>query len=414
MKGRVYKRCACPAESAWLWRGNEATGKLERMNCPRKHGVWYYQHDLPPAADGRRRQVKRGGHATEKEAQKALTAAVARVDRGVHVDRTKLSVATWLEQWLEGKVNLRPATRLYYRTVVDGYLIPYIGHLRLSDLRADDVERMFSKIRKSPDRRGNPASAALVLRVRATLRASLNTAVRRQLIFRNPVDLVEVEAHRRPEVKVWDGPTTGRFLHATADTWQGPLWHLIASFGLRRGEAAGLTWAHVDLEAGTARILRARTQVGGKVYEGGPKTARGDRTLSLDSGTIAVLRAYRAAQRAKRLALGPAWVDSGLVFTMEDGRPIQPQLITRWFAAACKDGSLPHIRLHDLRHTSAALGEAAGESLLEVSRRLGHSNIAITADTYGHIFQAGALASSERRAGVIPRAMSLQSTSGGA
>jgi hypothetical protein len=89
---------------------------------------------------------------------------------------------------------------------------------------------------------------------------------------------------------------------------------------------------------------------------------------------------------------------------MADGRGMQPQYVTRLFSRACRDGGFPVIRLHDLRHTSASLGLAAGETLVEVSKRLGHSQLAITADTYTHVLPVVALASSEKRAALIPRA----------
>ena len=88
---------------------------------------------------------------------------------------------------------------------------------------------------------------------------------------------------------------------------------------------------------------------------------------------------------------------------MLDGRGLQPQYVTRLFAKACTEGGFPAIRLHDLRHTSASLGLAAGQTLVEVRKRLGHSQPAITADTYTHVLPVVARASSEARATLIPR-----------
>ena len=399
MKGQTYKRCSCPAETLV-----DAAGR--RTNCNKKHGTWYYRHDLPRDSEGRRRQVKQGGFATEREARKALTQALSGLDRGVHVERSRLLVGDFLDQWLAGRVNLRPSSVRFYRVVLDRYLKPELGCIRLSELRADDIDRAFARIRQGVDGRGNPVSPALISRLKTTLRAAMNVAIKRGLVHANPAQHVEVVAHARPAVHVWDAPTTGRFLDATSGTPYGALWHLIASFGLRRGEAAGLRWSHIDLDLGVAVIAVQRTQVGKDIYEAAPKTKAGARALSLDSGTVEVLRHHRARQTAARLAAGPAWVDSGLVFTMADGRGMQPQYVTRLFSRACRDGGFPLIRLHDLRHTSASLGLAAGETLVEVSKRLGHSQLAITADTYTHVLPVVALASSEKRAALIPRATS--------
>ena len=328
---------------------------------------------------------------------------MARSDRGTYVDRSKLSVGNWLDQWIEGRVNLRPASVVFYRVAIDRYLRPELGHLRLSDLRADDIDRAFTRIRRGLDGRGNSVSPALIGRLKTTLRAAHNVAAKLGLLHTNPALHVEVIAHVRPPMHVWDAATTGRFLNWTSDSAQGALWHLIALFGLRRGEAAGLRCSDVDLGQGIAVIAVQRTQIGRAVHEAAPKTKAGARSLSLDVGTVEALQADRAQQLASRLAWGGAWVDSGLVFTMEDGRGLQPQYLTRLFSNACADGGFPTTPLHDLRHTSASLGLAARETLVEVSKRLGHSQLAITADTYTHVLPVVALASSEARAALIPR-----------
>ena len=302
MKGQTYKRCKCPAEDL----PRRADGTLG--NCRRDHGSWYYRHDLPTSANGRRRQVKQGGYSTEKEARAALTDALARLDRGTYVDRSKLTVGDYLDQWLEGRVNLRPASVVFYRVAVERYLRPGLGQLRLDQLRVDDVERAFARIRRGLDGHGHPVSPALIGRLKTTLRAALNVAVKRQLIHVNPAALVEVEAHTRPTVHVWDATTTGRFLDSAAEDWHGPLWHLIASFGLRRGEAAGLRWHDVDLEHGVLAIVVQRTQVGRQIIEATPKTKAGVRVLTLDQGTVRVLRSHRTRQDTAarpRRRLGP-------------------------------------------------------------------------------------------------------------
>ncbi len=154
MKGQTYKRCSCPAETLVDVEGR-------RTNCNKKQGTWYYRHDLPRDARGRRRQVEQGGFMTEREARKALTEALSVLDRGVHVERSRLLVEDFLDQWLDGRVNLRPSSVRFYRVAVDRYMKPELGRRRLSDLRADDIDRAFSRIRQGVDGRGGPVSPAL-------------------------------------------------------------------------------------------------------------------------------------------------------------------------------------------------------------------------------------------------------------
>lgn len=126
--------------------------------------------------------MKQGGFSSEREANAALTDAMARLDRGVYVDRSKLAVGHYLDQWLEGRVNLRPASVIVYRVAVDRYLKPELGHLRLSDLRGDDIDRAFARILKGVDGRGNEVSDALIGRLKTTLCAALKIAVKRGLL----------------------------------------------------------------------------------------------------------------------------------------------------------------------------------------------------------------------------------------
>ncbi len=98
-----------------------------------------------------------------------------------------------------------------------------------------------------------------------------------------------------------------------------------------------------------------------------------------------------------------------LVFTREDGTPVRPNHATHHFQLMIKKARLPRIRLHDLRHTSASLGLEAGETLKEISERLGHSSIGITADTYAHIAPELRKRSAERVAELVARDVVLDS-----
>ena len=93
------------------------------------------------------------------------------------------------------------------------------------------------------------------------------------------------------------------------------------------------------------------------------------------------------------------------MFRRSDGHGIHPAYVSRHFTTLVRRHGVRPIRLHDLRHTSASLGLAGGESLLEVSRRLGHSSISITADTYSHISTATAAESAKRLANLIDDAI---------
>ena len=128
--------------------------------------------------------------------------------------------------------------------------------------------------------------------------------------------------------------------------------------------------------------------MGNKVAFGEPKTARGKRNIALDRVTIGALRTWRAAQAQERLAFGPAWQDTGLVFSREDGSLIHPDTFSFWFDRHVRAADVPRIRFHDLRHTHATLALQAGVPAKVVSERLGHATVSFTLDVYSHVVPA--------------------------
>lgn len=106
------------------------------------------------------------------------------------------------------------------------------------------------------------------------------------------------------------------------------------------------------------------------------------RRIALDPTTTGILRRHCARQGERRLAAGAIWQETDLVFTRADGTALRPDHVSRTFASFASSSGVPVIRLHDLRHTSATLMLLAGVPAKVASSRLGHSNIAVTLDTY--------------------------------
>lgn len=170
---------------------------------------------------------------------------------------------------------------------------------------------------------------------------------------------------------------------------------------MRRGEVLGLRWSDVDLNAARLSVQQTPVSVAYKLEFSTPKTARGRRSLALDATTVEALRTHRKRQLEERMAWGPAYEESGLVFTTENGAPIHPDRFTQMFDKHAKHAGLPRIRLHDLRHSHATLALAAGVHPKVVSERLGHATVAFTLDVYSHAVPALQEDAAERVASLI-------------
>src|SRR5262249_42845695 len=133
------------------------------------------------------------------------------------------------------------------------------------------------------------------------------------------------------------------------------LYAVAVAVGLRQGEALGLKWDAIDLDAGTLRVRTALQKIDKRFQLVEPKTARSRRTIQLPSQAVAALRAHRTRQREERLHAGAAWQDWGLVFTTSIGTPLDATNVGHYFHRLCAKTQLPRIRFHDLRHTCASL-----------------------------------------------------------
>jgi len=209
------------------------------------------------------------------------------------------------------------------------------------------------------------------------------------------------ERGERSAVAVWTVQQLAAFFAYVADDRLYALWWLIALRGLRRGEAAGLRWIDVDLDARVMVIGQQRIAYGQTVAVGPPKTASSRRVIALDRVTTLVLRTHLRRQRADQKTAGDAWQDSGYVFTTPDGAPLHPDYLTRRFRRLVTDSGLPPVRLHDLRHGAATLAHAAGADLKTVQELPGHASIVLTADTYTSVLLGLHLTTAEATARLV-------------
>jgi integrase len=225
--------------------------------------------------------------------------------------------------------------------------------------------------------------------IHTILHRAFKDAVRWGRLLRNPADAADPpRAGQKPDgVHAWDAATLREFLvrSRAEDDRLYALWVLLATTGMRRGEALGLRWSDVDLEAGRAHVVQTMLQVRNVVSIGEPKTARGRRPIALDKGTVAVLRAHRHRMLQERLLIGADFDDLGLVFHQPSGMWLRPDAISDAFVRRVRRFGLPRLTLKGLRHTWATLALERGVHPRVVQERLGHSTIAITLGIYSHV-----------------------------
>ncbi len=368
------------------------------------NGTWSFTVDITAPGD-KRRQMRKRGFPTRRAAQTALTKVLRELDTGAHVDPSRLTLADYVERdWLpNARMRLRPSTLHSYQRNLRIHVLPTLGGTPLQRITGSQLTGLYARLLedgladRSKARNGNTGLSVRTVRYIHTIIGSiLKSAVKARLLNHNPADQAEpprlsAAADGTRAAKTWTAAELAAFLDATRGTREHALWHLLATTGLRRGEALGLAWANVDLDAARITIVRTLIDIhdtdDDRPVWSDPKTAAGRRSVALDPGTVAVLRAHKALRAQDRLMIGTtgnADVDD-LVFTRADGRPYHPERLTRMFKAAVRATGSPSIRLHDLRHTWATLALQAGIPAKIVQDRLGHSTVAITLNVYSHV-----------------------------
>ena len=310
---------------------------MSSQGFTRKRGkTWTWYLETTDPATGACRQLSKGGYRTKGEALDGLEGARSTHRRHGYVEPARMTVEQYLtEHWLP-TVNKRPTTMLSYRGLLELYVIPRIGGLALVALTPAHVRDMVAGLDDSHTCVGKPLSARTVNYTLTVLRMALSAAVRSGLLARNPSEGVSGPHRQQREVEAWTAAEAGQFLRSVSDDRLYALWLLMLTRGPWRGEVCGLRWSDVDLNAGRLSIVRTVVLVNNTPADSTPKTAAGRRTVPLDADLGAALRANCTRQTEERLLAGPAWQDTGLVFTREDGSALHPQYLSTAFGARVK------------------------------------------------------------------------------
>ena len=361
--------------------GRRRTGRARRRGnaegsvYQRADGRWVAQ--VKPVDGARVYRYAR----TRAEAAAKLTLLLKAASDGLPMPPERQTVGAYLEEWLEttAKPWLRPASYVSYAGIVRGHLVPELGKVPLSRLTPQQVQAMMNRKLEAG------LSARRVDYLRGVLRRALNDALRWGLVARNVATLVRPPKWVRFEIRPLDPAQARAFLEAVRGDRLEALYSVALAIGLRQGEALGLRWEDVELEAGVIHVRKALQRIDGRWQLVDPKSSRSRRTVHLPVVVADSLRAHRAAQREERLLAGAEWEDWKLVFTTPLGRPLDASNVTHAFQRHVAKAGLPRQRFHDLRHACASLLLAQGVNPRVVMDVLGHSQITLTLDTYSHV-----------------------------
>lgn len=319
---------------------------------------------------------------TKRDATRAFNEHKVKMDKGTQVMPSEYTFAQWLDYWYDNIIvpQIEETTAYGYRGMIENYLKPQLGEIRLQKLSARDIQQYYTWLMDE-----KKLSPNTVIKHHNLLTNTLNAAERQEYITKNPMRAVSPPKKRQREAKFYTPEQLGILLAKAVGTRLELPVYICAYLGLRRGELCGLRWSDVDLGHQTITIENTRTQAGKKEIEKGTKTASSTRTLSLPETLCDMLKAAKEHQQACRAEYKNAYDDNDYVVVMEDGRPFRPNYLSELFGKFLEDNDLPKIVLHELRHTFASLSNQAGIPAYNIGKALGHSTPATTQKIYTHL-----------------------------
>ena len=348
----------------------------------RKSGKISYEITVEGERDpltGKRNRVFRTVKGSEKEARKVMHRMINDMEQNKIVKKNHKTVEEWMTEWINLYLpNVEETTRVGYKTKLRCYIKPALGDILIYSLRADHVQKMVNDML---------AKGLSPKNIRDTFN-NINAAMKKAVILRyipfNPCEGVVLPKVKKYRAKVYDN----QMIHTLLDTASGTDMYLPVllgvTVGLRRGEMLALRWDDIDFKTNTIKVRSNMVNGENGIIIKAPKSEAGIRDIKVGDEVMAELKKARLKYMDDALT-SPIFQNLNFVIRQEDGSPMLPDSMTRKWSRFLKDNDLPHIRLHDLRHSNAMALIQAGVNPRVVQQRLGHSDVNITLNTYTHV-----------------------------
>lgn len=358
---------------------------------------------------------------TAKDEEKALAKAIkleAEVEKGDYQAPSKYTFSSYVDEWKKNASRtLAPKTMYRYNELLSIHILPQIGNCKLENINALMIEKAYDEIRKPVKReytRKNGTkgekyytlSESTIKHCHRIVSAILQTAYRKGLIKENPCSRVDAPQVKKQEPHAYNEEQIAALIEALEDQdlqFKTAV-HIALSGGLRLGEVCGLEWSDVNYDKNTISINRTSQYLPGQgIFTKEPKNETSKRMICLPAPVMDMIKRLQTEQKKQKLMLANKWDSSNRLFTTVTGSPIHPCTPTKWLKAFLEEKELPPLKFHELRHTSASYLIAAGEDVVTVAKRLGHSNSNTTLSVYAHAFKKRDEDAADKMAGMYSK-----------
>ncbi len=330
--------------------------------------------------NGKRRQVRRKGFKSRREANDLLIALQKEAQDGEYIQINKETLGDFMKYWLDNIRILECDQTSHYNNglYLKNHINPKIGNVKLQDINPKICQNFINDMHKCGYARNT------IDRVCTLVKIALDKAVTFKYIKENHMRKVTLPKKEKSKLNVWTSDQVNQFLHYTKDKRYFCVYALALFTGMRQGEILGLRWKDIDFDKKTITIRQTLTHYG-KTLKSGAKTIAGERIISMPEQLITILKNHRKQYAAFKMAT-ENFVDMDLViYNLKNGSTVFPSNLTKAYIKDVKRSGLPHIRFHDMRHTHVTMLIEKNVNVKIISERLGHSKVGVTLDIYSHV-----------------------------
>lgn len=342
--------------------------------------------------DGKRKQkwisTKLDAKDNKRKAEKIMREELSRFEMSHGITNSEILFSDFIRYWLEvvkNKVDI--VTYQGYESNANANVIPYFDNnkIKLQGITKNHLQEYFDYKIKQGRSDGKPYAATSIKQFKNIINQSLKLAVKKDLIPSNPCQFVELPKIQRYESKYYTANQIKDLLAAVKGDPLEPLIKITVLYGLRRSEVLGIKWDSIDFES--RRLIIKHTVVDSvkRVEKDKTKNQSSRRTFVLTDEAIEIFRNAKEQETANAKLFGKAYIQNDYVFKWDNGKPFVARYVSKHFGMLLKKNNLPHIRFHELRHSCASLLLNNGYTLKDVQEYMGHADIQMTANIYGHL-----------------------------
>ncbi|AVQ37502.1 site-specific integrase [Clostridium botulinum] len=353
----------------------------------KKGNRWYYSF-YTGTVDGKRKRIERAGGDTKKEAEKALRNALLEFEKaGSILNESNISVSDYFDYWHKEYViiNCKYNTQLYYRQIIDKHIKPALGIYKLKSLTPSVLQKFLNK------KYLNGFAKNSVSNFYGVLSGALKMAVYPyQLIKENPMHYVNMPKYNnvkndKNDLKVITLEQFNKIINRfpKGSSFHVPL-YIGFNTGLRAAEVCGLTWNCINFDDRTLTVEKILLKKEREWIFGTPKTKSSNRTILIGKTLYNILKSHKKWQIENKLKYGKYYTHSNFICTKENGQLVTPDSL-KYLSRVVNYELNISFSFHSLRHTHATMLLESGANIKDIQKRLGHSKLSTTMDTYSHV-----------------------------